>query len=195
MVNILLQEVKAKECTLSFTMFVKLRPTGPLQRTVAVLPEEDSPRIVSPTLLATVMFLSRTCSPSKNTIVVLVVKYNSASCAYSESVVQLVEFWGQDKHEVAVGVTQYTFSAQQQGMLLLSSAAARARNSIDWTIMCWNHCRKVDNHCIKSVTSFRQRKKQSGYAALWKPCTGADPGKWKGRWLKWCAEGAQRNFQ
>ena len=91
MVKVLLQEAKANECNLSFTMFVKLRPTGPLQTTVAVLPEEDSPCIVSPTLLATVMFLSRMWSPSKNTIVVLAVKYNSASCAYSESVEQWVE--------------------------------------------------------------------------------------------------------
>ena len=132
MVKVLLQEVKAKECILSFTMFVKLRPTGPLQTIVAVLtPEEDSPSIVSPALLATVMFLSRTWSPSKNTIVVLAVKYNSASCAYSESVAQWVELRGQDEHEVAVGATQYTFSAQLQGRLLKSSATTRTMNSVD----------------------------------------------------------------
>ena len=47
------------------------------------------------------------------TIVVLEVKYISASCAYSDSVVQLAELWGQDEHVVEVGVTQYTFSAEQ----------------------------------------------------------------------------------
>ena len=50
-----------------------------------------SPCMVSLATLATVIFLSRTWSPGKNTIVVLEVKYSSASCAYSESVVQLVE--------------------------------------------------------------------------------------------------------
>ena len=64
-------------------------------------------------MLATVMFVSRVWSPGKNTIVVLEVKYSSASCAYSDSVVQLVDLRGQDEHEVAVGVTQYTFSAEQ----------------------------------------------------------------------------------
>ena len=69
--------------------------------------------MISLDTLATVIFLSRTWSPGKNTIVVLKVKYRSASCAYSESVVQLVELSGQDEHEVAVGVTQYMFSAEQ----------------------------------------------------------------------------------
>ena len=109
-------------------MFVKLRPTGPLQTTVARFPEEDSPHMVSLAFLATVMFLSRTWSPGKNTIVVLEVKYNSASCAYSESVVHLVELCGQDEHEVAVGVTQYTFSAEQ---LVRDSAATRTANVVD----------------------------------------------------------------
>ena len=70
---------------------VKLRPTDPLQTTVALLPEEDSSRMVSPFTFATVIFVSRVWSPGKNTIVVLEVKYSSAFCAYSESVVQLVE--------------------------------------------------------------------------------------------------------
>ena len=70
---------------------MKLRPTDPLQTTVAPLPEEDSPCRVRPATLATVIFVSRVWSPGKNTIVVLEVKYSSASCAYSESVVQLAE--------------------------------------------------------------------------------------------------------
>ena len=78
-----------------------------------MLPEEDSPCMVRLVTLETVIFLSRTWSPGKNIIVVLEVKYSSASCAYSESVVQLAELRGQDEHEVAVGVTQYTFSAEQ----------------------------------------------------------------------------------
>ena len=41
------------------------------------------------------------------------VKYISVSCAYSESVAQWVELWGQDEHEAALDVTQYTFSAEQ----------------------------------------------------------------------------------
>ena len=76
---------------LKFTKFVKLKPTDPLRTIVAMLPEEDSPRIVSLATLATVMVLSRTWSPGKNTIVVLEVKYISAFCTYSESVEQLDE--------------------------------------------------------------------------------------------------------
>ena len=76
---------------LKFTKFVKLKPTDPLRTIVAMLPEEDSPRMVSLATLATVMVLSRTWSPGKNTIVVLEVKYISAFCAYSESVEQLDE--------------------------------------------------------------------------------------------------------
>ena len=89
--KVLLQEVKAKDCILKFTMFVKLRPTGPLQTIVAVFPEKDPPRMIRLVLSATVIFLSRIWSPGKNTIVVLEVKYSLASCAYSESVVQWVE--------------------------------------------------------------------------------------------------------
>ena len=62
--------------------------------------------------LTTVIFTLRVWLPGKNTIVVLEVKYSSASRAYSESVLQLVEFRGQDEHEVALGLTQYTFSAE-----------------------------------------------------------------------------------
>ena len=69
--------------------------------------------MVSLATLATAISASRTWSPGKNTIVVLKVKYRSASCAYSESVVQLVELSGQDEHEATVGVTQYTLLAEQ----------------------------------------------------------------------------------
>ena len=76
---------------LKSTIFVKLKPTDPLQMTVAMLSEEDSPCMVSLATLATVIVLSRTWSPDKNTIVVLEVKYSSASCAYSESIAQWVK--------------------------------------------------------------------------------------------------------
>ena len=69
--------------------------------------------MVNQDILATVIFALRTWSPGKITIVVLEVKYCSASRAYSESVVQLVELSGQDGHEATVGVTQYTFSVEQ----------------------------------------------------------------------------------
>ena len=50
-----------------------------------LLSEEDSPHMVNPSTLATVIFISRTWSPEKNTIVVLeVIKYSSVSHAYSE---------------------------------------------------------------------------------------------------------------
>jgi len=88
---------------------VKLKPNDPLQKNFATLYE----RMVSLDTLATVISASRMWSPGKNTIVVLEVKYSSASCAYSESVVQLIALLGQDEHEVAVGVTQYTFSVEQ----------------------------------------------------------------------------------
>ena len=88
----LLQEVKANEYILMSTILVKLRPTDPLQTYVAPLPEEDSPYMVSLVTLATVILKLRTWSPDKNIIVVLEVKYSSASRANSESVVQLVEF-------------------------------------------------------------------------------------------------------
>ena len=95
------------------SILLNRKPTDPLQTIVAVLSEEDSLHIVSLVTLATVIFVSRVWSPGKNTIVVLEAKYSSVSCAYSESVVQLVELGGQDEHEVAVGMTQYTFSAEQ----------------------------------------------------------------------------------
>ena len=110
----MLHLVKAKDCILKLIMFVNLRPTVSLQTTVALsLPEEDSPLMVRLDTLATVIFASRTWSPDKNIRVVLEVKYSSALCAYSESVVQLVELSGQDEHEATVGVTQYTFSVEQ----------------------------------------------------------------------------------
>ena len=88
---LLVHKVKAKESIFNSTILVKLRPTDPLQTIVARLSEEDSPCMVNPATLATVIFVSRAWSPGKNTIVVLEVKYSSASCAYSESVVQLIE--------------------------------------------------------------------------------------------------------
>ena len=127
---------------------MKMRWKDPVQTTVGMLPEEDSPCIVRLDTLATVIFLSRTWSPGKNTIVVLEAKYSSASCAYSESVVQLAELWGQDEHEVAVGVTQYTFSAEQYE----SSNATRTRLSVNWAIMCLNDCRKISSKvCVLRV--------------------------------------------
>ena len=58
-------------------------------------------------------------------------KYSSASCAYLASVVQLAELGGQDEHEAAVGVTQYTFSAEQQGRKLVNRAATRMMNGME----------------------------------------------------------------
>ena len=116
-------------------MFVKLRPTGPLQTIVALsLPEEDSPRMISQETLTTVISASRTWSPGKNTIVVLEVKYRSASCEYSESVVQLAELEGQDEHEVALDVIQYIFPAEQQERVLMNSVATRTVNSMERAI-------------------------------------------------------------
>ena len=69
--------------------------------------------MVSPVMLATLILLLRTWSPGRNTMVVLEVKYISVSCAYSKSVAQWTELGGQDEHEVVMGVTQYTFSAEQ----------------------------------------------------------------------------------
>ena len=92
MVYVLLQEVKAKVCILKSTIFAKLKPTGPLQTMVGGLSEEDIPRMVSLAMLAIVISVARIWSPDKNNIVVLEVKYISAFCTYSESVVQLVEF-------------------------------------------------------------------------------------------------------
>ena len=121
--GLLPHKVKAKELILKFPTPVKLKPTDAFQTTVAALPEEDSPYIVKLDMLATVKFVSRTCSPGRNTIVVLDVRYDWGLCAYSESGAQWVEFWGQAEHDVAVGVTQYTSSAVQQ--VLKSSDAIR----------------------------------------------------------------------
>ena len=110
----LLQNVRAKDYILNPTILVNLRPTDPLQAIFAMFPEEDSPHMVSPATLATVIFAVRVWSPGKNTMVVLEVKYNSGSRVYSASVVQLFELRGQDEHEAStLGVTQYTFSAEQ----------------------------------------------------------------------------------
>ena len=105
---------------------MKPKPTDPLRTTVAMLSEEDSPHMVSLATLVTV--ISRTWSPGKNITVVSEVKYDSTSCAYSESVAQWVE---QDEHEVAMGVTQYTFSGEQWERMLMSSAAPRTVNGVD----------------------------------------------------------------
>ena len=64
-------------------------------------------------MLLSVMFLSRAWSPGKNSKVVFEVKYDTAFCAYSESVAHLIESGGQDEHEEILGVTQYTLLAQQ----------------------------------------------------------------------------------
>ena len=109
---------------------MKLNPTDPLRTIVAIMSNGDSPCMVSPATLATVIFVSRTWSPVKNTMVVLEVKYSSVSCAYSESAAQWV-LCGQDEHEVAVGVTQYTFSAEQYERVLMSNAATRTMNGVD----------------------------------------------------------------
>ena len=57
------------------------------------------------------------------------VKYDLASCAYSESVAQWV-LRGQDEHEVAVGVTQYTFSTEEWERVLMSSTATRTMDGV-----------------------------------------------------------------
>ena len=73
--SFLLQELKARESILKSTICVKLRPTEPLQTMVAMLPEEVPPlHKVSLATLATVIFISRSWSPGKNTIVVSEVK-------------------------------------------------------------------------------------------------------------------------
>ena len=82
-------------------------------------------------MLATVIFTSRVWSPGKNTIVVLEVKYDLVCCRYSESVAQRIELRGQSEHEVSVGLTQYTFSAEQQERVLSSSTTTRAMSGVD----------------------------------------------------------------
>ena len=64
----------------------------------------------------------------------LKVKYNSVSCAYLDSVVQLV-LGGQDEHEAAVGVTQYNLPAEQWERVLMSSAATRKMEGVDGGIL------------------------------------------------------------
>ena len=76
---------------LKSTIFVKVKPTDPLRTTVAIPSKGEAFCMVSLAILATVIFLSSIWSPGKNTIVVLEVKYSSASTAYSESVAQWVE--------------------------------------------------------------------------------------------------------
>ena len=66
--------------------------TGTLQTIAAMLLEVGSPCMVNLATFATAIFVSRVWSPGKNTIVVLEVTYSSASCACSQSVVQLVEW-------------------------------------------------------------------------------------------------------
>ena len=114
---------------------MKLKPTDPLRTTVAILSEENHPCMVRLDMLATLTFMLRTWSPGKNTIVVLEVKYSLASCAYSESVEQLIELGGQDEHGVAVFVTQYTFSVEQREGVLMRSAAMQTMNGVYHVIM------------------------------------------------------------
>ena len=73
-----------------------------------MLPEEDPPCKVS--RIGNCNISIKNVVTGKNTIVVLEVKYILTSYAYSESVAQWIKLWGQDEHEVAVGVTQHTFS-------------------------------------------------------------------------------------
>ena len=89
----LLQEVKVKKDILKSIMLANLRPTDPLQTTVGPLPEKDSPCIVSLAMLATVIFVLRTWSPGKNTIVTVVSDEKNilASCAYLDSMLQWAE--------------------------------------------------------------------------------------------------------
>ena len=54
--------------------------------------------------------------------------------------VQWIEFRGQDEHEVAVGVTQYTLSAEQE-RVLMSSAATMTVNPVHQTIVYRSDCR------------------------------------------------------
>ena len=112
-------------------MPMKLRPTNSLQAIVATMLEEGCPNKVSLVMLATVIFVFRPWLPGKNIKVVLEVKYNSASCAYSESVAQWVELGGQDEHAVAVGMTQYTFSAEKEERVLISVTATRIMVDVD----------------------------------------------------------------
>ena len=59
---------------LKSTILVKLRPIDPLQTIVATLFKDNSPSMVNPTTLATVIFALRLWLPGKNTIVELEVK-------------------------------------------------------------------------------------------------------------------------
>ena len=59
---------------------------------------------------------------------------------------------------MAVGVTQNAFSAEQQGRLLMSSAATRMMNSGVLAIMCWNNCRKEQDHNFMAfLTRYNQK--------------------------------------
>ena len=84
-------------------------------------------------------------------MVVLEVKYILDSCAYWERVVQLGELWEQDEHDVTVGVMQYTFSAEQQERMMMSSAAKQTpMNGGPWTIM-YNDWRIERENCDKTM--------------------------------------------
>ena len=69
---------------------MNLKPTDPVRTTVGMLPGKFSPRMFNPVTLVTVTLLSRIWLPSKNTMVVLEVKYSLASCAYTESVLKIL---------------------------------------------------------------------------------------------------------
>ena len=59
---------------------------------------------------------------------------------------------------MVVGLTQYAFPAKQQGRLLMSSAVTRMMNSGVLAIMCWNNCRKEQDHNFMAcLTRYNQR--------------------------------------
>ena len=120
---------------LKSTISVKLKPTDPSQTTVAMLSEEDSPHMVSLDTLATVIFLSRTWSPGKNTIVVLEVKYSSASCAYLVSVVQWLLFQNSTvSHEVVLVNFNRSIWKQMAGSLQQGTVCCTQQT---WYIHYW----------------------------------------------------------
>ena len=88
-----------------------------------MLSKENPPSIVSLDIMVTLTFMSRTWSPDKNSIVVLEIKYNSGSCAYSDSVEQLIELEGQEEHEVPVAM-------EQREGVLMRSAAMQTMNGV-----------------------------------------------------------------
>ena len=43
-----------------------------------------------------------------------------------------------------MGVTQYTFSAEEWERVLMTSAATRTMNDVYWVILCCDGCRKAE---------------------------------------------------